>query len=179
MAARPTTARLWAKGGNALKLEQLNPYLRPVLATSAFALIVDLFFEWRSVSVLVPFASTEASSSGWDSASGIAAGMVALGLLISELPQLAKGVVGANRARATVVAVLGILTLGFTIGAFARSDVDFQGPTTAVQVNGHLWPAYAGLALAVAVAGLSFLQWLLADGAQVPEQTGTPHHGVI
>ncbi len=160
-----------------MKLERFNPYLRPVLVAASFALIVDLFLDWRSVSVMVPFMSVHAGSSGWDSNWGVAAGMVALGLLISELPQLAKGVVGASTARATVVAVLGVLTLGFTIGAFTATDADFNGPMAAVQVNGHLWPAYLALGLAVAIATLSFLQ-LITTEERAPEQTGTPHHGV-
>jgi hypothetical protein len=161
-----------------MKLERFNPYLRPVLVTTALALIVDLFFDWRSVSVMAPFVSLDAGNQGWDTGWGIAAGMVALGLLLSELPQLAKGVVGANRARATIVAVLGTLTLGFTIGAFASSDVDVQGPMATVHVGGHLWPAYAGLVLACVIAVLSAVQWVLATETEVPEPTGAPHHGV-
>ena len=161
-----------------MKLERVNPYLRPLLAASALALIVDLFLDWRSVSVTVPFMSVNAGSSGWDSNWGVAAGMVALGLLISELPQLAKGVAGASTARATVVAVLGVMTLGFTIGAFTASEVDFNGPMAAVQVDGHLWPAYVALGLAAVIATLSFLQLLTTEEEETPEHTGTPHHGV-
>ena len=161
-----------------MKLERFTPYLRPVLAASALALIVDLFLDWRSVSVMVPMMSMHAGSTGWDSSWGIAAGMVALGLLLSELPQLAKGVAGASTARATVVAVLGVLTLGFTIGAFTATEVDFNGPMAAVQVNGHLWPAYVALGLAVVIAALSFLQLLTTEEEEAPEHTGTPHHGV-
>jgi hypothetical protein len=161
-----------------MNLERFNPYLRPVLVGASFALIVDLFFDWRSVSVMVPAMSMHAGSSGWDSSWGIAAGMVALGLLISELPQLAKGVVGASTARATVAAVLGFLTLAFTVGAFTATDVDFNGPMAAVQVNGHLWPAYVALGLSVVIAALSFLQRLVATEEPAPEHTRTPHHGV-
>jgi hypothetical protein len=161
-----------------MKLQRFNPYLRPVLVCAAFAFIVDLFLDWRSVSVMVPFMSVHAGSSGWDSNWGVAAGMVALGLLISELPQLAKGVVGASTARATVVAVLGVMTLGFTIGAFTATEAEFNGPMAAVQVNGHLWPAYAALGLSVVIATLSFLQLLTVEEKKAPEHTGTPHHGV-
>jgi len=160
-----------------MKLERLTPYLRPALVAASFALIVDLFFDWRSVSVMAPAISVHAGSSGWDSNWGVAAGMVALGLLISELPKLAKGVDEASTARATVVAVLGVLTLGFTIGAFTATEVDFNGPMAAVQVNGHLWPAYVALGLAVVIATLSFLQLFVVE-KEAAEQTGTPHHGV-
>lgn len=122
------------------------------------ALFLDLFLDWREVSVAGPVMRLDVGSSGWSNGWGIAAGVVVMALVIFELPLLAAGQNAVGRARAGLVAALGTAVLGFTIAAFAATSVDVTTPMAAVRIGDRQWPAFAGLVLATAVAVGGFLE---------------------
>lgn len=151
---------LWKECEVAMKLNPIIRLARPLLVTAGMALFVDLFLDWREVSIRAGGFSLHVGSSAWSSGWGIAAGIVAIVVIVVELPLLAAGRTTSTPARAGLLTSLAAALLVFTVAAFATASVDVSAPSTAVQVGGRLWPAYAGLVLAALVAVGAFLQLL-------------------
>jgi predicted transporter len=167
--------RIEAKGGTDMSLERFAPWVRPAIVVAGVALFADLFLGWREVSISVPALNMDVSSNAWNSTYGIAAGMLVLGLLLSEVPRLRDSSPGGDASRAGFVAVLAAATFGFTAAAFAAAEVSFNGPMATVAVGARLWPAYAAVVLASLILSLAVAQLLLAaraGGRRWPSHTG-------
>lgn len=141
-----------------MKLNWIVRLARPLIVTAGIALFVDLFLDWREVSVRAGGFDIHVGSSAWSSGWGIAAGVAVMALVIAELPLLAGGQATSTPVRAGLLTSLAAVLVGITIAGFATASVDVSVPDTAVQVGGRLWPAYAGLVLAALVALGTFLQ---------------------
>jgi hypothetical protein len=74
-----------------MKLNWIVRLARPLIVTAGIALFVDLFLDWREVSVRAGGFDLHVGSSAWSSGWGIAAGVAVMALVIAELPLLAGG----------------------------------------------------------------------------------------
>lgn len=158
-----------------MRFESILRLTRPLLVVAGFGLFLDLFLNWREVTIQAGPVAIEAGSSAWSNASGLAAGIVVSVLVILELPLLATGNRTVSPARAAFVAGLGTVVLGLTIAAFAETSVDVTTPMAAVEVSGHLWPAYAGLFLASVIALTSLVQLAGSAGSEWRPAGGVAH----
>lgn len=138
-----------------MNAEKLLAVARPLVLLSAFALFVDLFLDWRKVSVTTPavtVASGESGLAGW----GIVAGVLLLALVVWELRLRARGSETLRDAAISTGLALG--AAGFAVISFftGSASVDVSG-VVGVSTEELQWAAYLGLVLAgvLAVAALA------------------------
>jgi hypothetical protein len=123
-----------------------------VAAGAGVLLLADLSIGWHEVEVTAGgVVDITATSSGW-SGIGLVAGLLTIALLVAMIrPLRGDGSVAAEVAATT--AAIGVAILGFTIAAALTGSASVDAPAASVEVGAHLWPAYAGVALAAIVAG--------------------------
>ncbi len=141
-----------------------------VLLASGLLFLLDLFLEWQQASVSLPLVSVEAGSSGWHGW-GIAAGIAVAALLVWEGVRLR---LEQTPQQLLVGAALAVLVAAFALAAFFGGAEVTSGGVT-VTVAGHHWPAWAGLVLALLVAGSGVTRLVLALAAHAPR----PHAGAV
>lgn len=141
-----------------------------VLLASALLLFLDLFLDWQQTTVSLPLVNVEAGSSGWHGW-GIAAGIAVAALLVWEGIRLR---LEQTPQQLLIGAALAILVAAFTLGAFFGGAEVTSGGVT-VTVAGHHWPAWAGLVLALLVAGSALTRLVVALAAHAPR----PHAGAV
>jgi hypothetical protein len=137
-----------------------------VVASGAFLLVIDLFFDWFKVTVDIAGAVTvETASSGWGYSWGIVAGILALAVIVSVLTQHAAWTLGFSFAMliATGIAVL-------------SGDANVSMPAAGISVVTTQWAAWLGFALAALTAAAALVPFLKALSATPRglEPHGTP-----
>jgi hypothetical protein len=120
---------------------------RSLAAAAAALFVVTLFFDWTHVTVSTPAVHISGGSSGW-SGIGVAAGVVALVLLLYELRRLDSK---ADEGPLVVFLALGLL--GFTLARFHDAATVNVTGVVGVDVGGRTWMAWVGLILATVAAG--------------------------
>lgn len=144
---------------------RIGAYVRPVLLVSAVALFVDLFLDWHDVNVRMPGIAVDAATSAWGGW-GALAGVLLIAFLLVEL----------LTTRPLTAAVLAVLAAGFAV-------VEFFGGPTGVSIAGVvtvgteelLWPAYAGLVLALVLGVAGLVRLVEAAGTLERPARGHPH----
>ncbi len=120
--------------------------LRAATLAVGVLLFVDLFLDWSTTNVLMGGLAVHTGGSGWQGF-GIVAGVAVVAFVLLEALDLVRP--------AVVSPLLALVTLGFTVGAFADAGrASVAMPMIDVTVNGRQWPAWVGLALAIALAAL-------------------------
>jgi len=146
---------------------------RAVAVGAALLLVVDLFLDWRRVSVEVAgFARVAGETTGW-SAWGKLAGAAAIALVAWEL--LAPR--SDRFSPLTIAGVSGLLSLVVLVGTvqvlFATDvSLDLAG-VVLVQTGERLWAAWAGLGLAVVLVASSAAR-LAATARAARDAEGSP-----
>jgi hypothetical protein len=124
-----------------MNLSRIAAAARPVTLVAGSALFVDLFLDWREVSVRTPGVAVDAGASAW-SGWGAVAGVLLLTYLVLDL---------AAR-RPVAAAAVALLASGFTVVEFFTGEATVDAGAVSVSTSDALWPAYLGLALAVVLA---------------------------
>jgi hypothetical protein len=139
-----------------------------VAAGVGVLLLADLSLGWYDVKVAVTdIVAVTATASGWGQ-TGTVAGLLTLAMLIYMIRPLRRdGAVGL--AQAAVTAVLGLGAFGFATARALTGVASVTTPSTAVQVQSTLWPAYVGIALGAILAGATITALVLVlRGATAP-----------
>ncbi len=127
-----------------------------LVATIAAALLIaDLFLDWERTQIHAGVAAVhiDSATSGWGGW-GVAAGLCAIAVIaLARRPGAAVAVAGAGTVLFTALATLG-----------SETNVDMPGPMLQLHSGTTLWPAWAGLALAIVVAAATAVPHLVADG---------------
>ncbi len=129
-------------------LEKFDRFAGGLVLTGAVLLFVDLFLDWRKLTVATPLIHVSTGSSGWASW-GIVAGILVLCLIGWEAVSMVR-----RRARPEIPsAFLAVGTLVFVLIRFFEDATDVSIATTVyVDEGARQWPAYLGVVLAVAIA---------------------------
>jgi hypothetical protein len=144
-------------------------FLPSLLLGVGTLLLLDLFLDWRTLSVTAGI-SVDAGESGW-AGWGAGAGVLLVSLLAVEALQFVEQT-DLGRRGDVIVLVLAIGVLALVVAAFADDAINVAvGPVSVVE-GGREWPAWIGLILASVEA-------LLALGRFVPEPVPFHHarHG--
>jgi hypothetical protein len=121
-----------------------------VAACAGVLLLADLGLGWQTVTVTSGALALKVSATGWTNV-GLLAGFVTIALLVYMTRPLRQG--GAtDLSQAAVTAMLGIASLGFTIGAALAGSSSVTAPVGAAELTHRQWPAYAGIGLAAILA---------------------------
>ncbi len=137
---------------------KLTAFARPIVGLAALALIAVLFLPWREAPVHTQWLNDSGAASGLDGWGALAGGLVLVVLLAQFLT--------SRRAR-VIAGMLAVAAAGATYVGFFTGSAD---PISSIGVVTNsteviLWPAYAGLVLAVALAAAA-----VARAMQPPEQ---------
>jgi hypothetical protein len=146
VAANRSEDRLDQRRGGELEMTPLIPFrlaegTRDLLVLTALLLLVDLSLEWRELSVRGAGVAVDAGASAWGGWGGLA------GVLLVAYVVLDVAAGRPVEAAAAALAASGFVVLEFFTGA---AEVDVAGVVSVSR--DELWPAYAGLGLAVALA---------------------------
>lgn len=157
-----------------MNAEKLFAVARPLVLLSAFVLFVDLFLDWRTVSVTTPAVTVKSGSSGlagW----GIVAGVLLLALIVWELRLLARGSEAPRDAVISTALALG--AAGFAVISFftGSASVDVSG-VVGVSTEQLQWAAYLGLVLAGVLAAAALVRYA-AEARSHPAAPRTTLHG--
>lgn len=142
-----------------MKLSRITAHAGPLVYLSAGALLADLFFDWRRVSVDVPATvavdAGEAAVAGW----GAVAAVALIALLSAEL----------MRPRPDISMGLALLAAAFVAVEFftGSANVDVAG-VLSVDTAERAWPAYVGLVLAAGLVAATALRLLESRRAHAP-----------
>jgi hypothetical protein len=123
-----------------------------VVASGAFLLVIDLFFDWFKATVDVSGVMTvQTTSSGWSYSWGIVAGVLALAVIVTTLTQHAVWTLACSFAMliATGIAVF-----------FGEANVSI--PAVAIDVATTQWAAWLGFGLAALTAAAAMVPFLKA-----------------
>lgn len=126
-----------------------------VVASSAFLLVIDLFFDWFKATVDVAGVVTvQTTSSGWGYSWGIVAGILALAVIVTVLTRHAAWTLACSFAMliATGIAVF-----------FGEANV--STPAARVSVETTQWAAWLGFGLAALAAAAAMVPFLTALSA--------------
>lgn len=146
---------------------KLTEHARPIVISTALILLIDLFLHWREAPVHTRWVNTAGGTSalpGW----GAAAAVFLAAFLVVEL-------VTARRGRA-VAAALAIVASSLTFVEF------FTGSASVIRIAGvvpvsteqTLWPAYAGLVLAVLLVAAAVNRLFGKPAARLPLPPALP-----
>jgi xanthine/uracil permease len=109
-----------------------------VVVSGAFLLVIDLFLDWQKTTVNVAGVLTvNATSSAWGYGWGIAAGVLAIAVIVTVLARRAAWTLGLSFAMLVATA----------FAAFLGATNVFV-PSVGVTVDTTLWPAWVGVGLA-------------------------------
>jgi hypothetical protein len=113
-------------------------HLAPYIAGGAALLFVfDLILDWQKATVeIAGVVDLESATSGW-SGWGVAAGLLAIAVIVLAITRLAIG---------TAVAAAGMLVA--TVLTAFTGDADLVPPRVRAEVDTTLWPTWIGLGLA-------------------------------
>jgi hypothetical protein len=117
-------------------------HARKLVLGAALLLLVDLCFAWRQAPVHTQWIDTAGGASalvGW----GAVVGIFLLAFLVVEL---VTGRRGRAVAAALAIAAASLTVVEFFTGSASMTEIN---GVVAVSTEQTLWPAYAGLALAV------------------------------
>ena len=135
---------------------------RVVVLAAAALFVVDLFLGWHQLSVnVVGVVGVEGTTSGW-SDWGAAAGAAALAIVAWEIAA-ARSERVSPLAVAGITALLSGVVLAGTLQEFFAGDarVEVAGIVIA-EAGERLWPAWVGLALALALVSAAALRVVVA-----------------
>jgi hypothetical protein len=123
-------------------LAKLTAHARPIVVIAALALLVDLFLTWREAPVKTQWINDTGGASALAGLGALAAALLVL-FLISQF---------ATSRRARVIS--GALAAGAAIVTFGEFFTGSANPSSSIGVvtvstETTLWPAYAGLVLAI------------------------------
>jgi hypothetical protein len=139
-----------------------------VAAGFGVLLLADLSLGWYGVKVTVAgVVDIDVNAVGWGQF-GTVAGLLTIAMLIYMIrPMRHEGAVSLTQA--IVTAVLGLGAFSFTVARALNGSASVTTMTTTVQVHSTLWPAYAGIALGVVMAGAAITALVLVMlGARAP-----------
>jgi hypothetical protein len=143
--------------------ERFDRFAGGFVLTGAVLLFVDLFLDWRKLTVDVPLVHVSTGSSGWASW-GVVAGILVLCLIVWETVSLLV----RRSAPDIPSAFLAVGTLVFVLIRFFEDATNVSIATTvSVGEGARQWPAYVGVVLAVAIAAAALAR-VVPHGA---------HHG--
>jgi hypothetical protein len=148
-------------------LAKLTDHARPIVLATALLLIIDLFLHWRGAPVHTQWVNTSGGTSALPGWGGLAAVLLAAFLLVE--------LVSGRRGRA-VAAALAIAATSLTFVEF------FTGSARVTKIAGvvasgsdqTLWPAYAGLALALLLVVAALNRLFQKPAARLPLPPALP-----
>ena len=128
-----------------------------VVASGAFLLVMDLFFDWFKATVDVSgLITVQTTSSGWGYSWGIVAGVLALAVIVTVLTQQAAWTLACSFA----------MLVATGIAAFF-GEANISIPAVTVNVATTQWAAWLGFGLAALTAAAAMvLEGALRDAAR-------------
>jgi hypothetical protein len=122
---------------------------RWLVIVSSLLFLGDLFLAWHRASIeIAGVVDIDATVNGWRGL-GFVAGLTALGLVAL---QLAPGRRLRESTRVTLSAVGAVVLVASAVVAALTGDADVQAAAVGVEVGEALWPAWAGVGLALSTA---------------------------
>jgi hypothetical protein len=131
-------------------IAKLTALSKPLIIVTALALLVDLMLHWRKAPV----------QSQWVSGDGASSALHGLGV-VAALLVIAVIVVALFVRDARIALGVAIAAAGFTFAAFftlSASVLKVEGVALVAESQTTLWPAFAGLVLAVALVAAAGLR---------------------
>ena len=123
-------------------LAKLTAHARPIVVIAALALLVDLFLTWREAPVKTQWINDTGGASALAGVGAVAGGLVLLFLISQFATSRRARVISAGLAGAAALVTFGEFFTGSANPSSSIGVVTLSTETT-------LWPAYAGLVLAV------------------------------
>ncbi len=142
-------------------------HARPIVLGTALVLLVDLFFSWRAAPVHTRWMDTAGATNalaGWGS-------VVIVFLAAFLLVELVTARRGRTVAAALAIAAASLTFVAFFTGSAKVTKVDGVVLASAEQT---LWPAYAGLGLAVLLVLAALNRLFAQPAARLPLPPALP-----
>jgi hypothetical protein len=143
----------------------VRQHARPIVLGTAFLLMIDLFFHWRAAPVHTQWVDTGGGTSAMVGWGGVVFAVLFVLLVIEAV---------TNRRGRTVATTVAIAAAVLTFVEFFAG-----GSATVTRIDGvvaqhTLWPAYAGLALAVLLVLASVNRLFAPPAARLPLPPAPP-----
>jgi hypothetical protein len=148
-------------------LAKLTEHARPIVLAAALVLLIDLFLHWRGAPVHTQWVNTSGGTSALSGFGGVAA-VLLVGFLLVEL---VSGRRGRKVAAAFAIAASSLTFVEFFTGSARVMKI---GGVVASGAEQTLWPAYAGLALAVLLAVAALNRLFGKPAARLPLPPALP-----
>jgi hypothetical protein len=148
MAWLPTPSKIGSIGDakEALEMTTLSPFrlaegARDLLVLTALLLLVDLSLDWRELSVRAAGVAVDSGASAWGGWGGLAGVL----LIVYVVLDVAAG-------RPAEADAVGLAASVLVVVEFFTGAVEVETAGVVSVGTDELWPAYAGVSLAVALA---------------------------